>query len=212
MDRTKLGAVSTVVGPALMSIGDLLHPAESWDPAAQVAMLTHDASRWYVAHLLLFIGFLLFTPGFLALSDIGASRRPATAYAARVLLIISVGALGAVFMFEMVLGQFIAAGGDHATAVTLLQVSQSPPVFAAVGPGLLAFFVGSALFVRSLTPLPPALRWPAYAFALGVTLILGEIVLAQVLLSQIGNVLIFVAGTGFARYLLHDERRVLASS
>jgi hypothetical protein len=46
---------------------------------------------------------------------------------------------------------------------------------------------------------------PAVAFGLGAVLILGEILLAEVLLSQIGNVVIFVAGIAFARLLLRER-------
>jgi hypothetical protein len=40
---------------------------------------------------------------------------------------------------------------------------------------------------------------------LGAILILGEIVTAQVVLSQVGNVLMFLGGIGFARALLSEE-------
>ena len=208
--RTRLGAASAILGPALMSVGDLLHPAESWDTTVQVTILTDSASQWYAAHLLLFVGMLLFVPGILELSRLGAKRRPAAAYAARILLVISVGALSAVFVFEMLLGRFVAEGADQAAAVTLLEAFQSSHLFGVLAPGLLAFFVGIALFVRSLAPLTPSLRWPAYAFAFGAILILGEIILAQVLLSQIGNMLMLAGGIGFARVLLRGQRHVPA--
>ena len=53
--RTVIGAASLVVAPAFMSVGDLMHPHETWDAAAQVAIVAESTSRWYVAHLLLFI-------------------------------------------------------------------------------------------------------------------------------------------------------------
>jgi hypothetical protein len=187
-----------------MSVGDLFHPAESWDAGTQISILMDGASRWYAAHLLLFVGMLLFIPGVLEITKLGAQRKPATALAARVLILISAGAMAAVFVFEMLLGTFLSNGADQATAVALLETFQSPEVFAALLPGLLAFFVGTGLFVWSLTPMEAALRWPAVLFAMGAALILAEIILAQVLLSQIGNVLIFVAGMGFARRLLRS--------
>src|SRR5580765_4843191 len=108
--RTVIGATSLIVGPALMSVGDLFHPPEKWEAAAQVAILAESASRWYVAHLLLFVGMLLFIPGILTLTKVAADRRPAAGYAARLLLLASVGALSAVFVFEMLLGRFISVG------------------------------------------------------------------------------------------------------
>jgi len=202
--RTRTGTASLIVAPALMSAGDLMHPHESWDPATQVAMIAESTSRWYLAHLLLFVGMLLFVPGILALSELVAKRRPATGYAARVLLVASVGALSAVFVCEMLLGRFVSQGADQAAAVALFATFQSGAVLGALLPGLLAFFIGTFLFVAPLASTTGPFRWPALCFGLGAVLIMGEIILAQVLLSQIGNILILVAGIGFARLLLHE--------
>lgn len=204
--QTVIGAVSLIVAPAIMSVGDLLHPAEHWHPAAQVAILVDSAWRWYAAHLLLFVGMLLFIPGILELARLVAMRRPAVGYATRILMLISVGALSAVFVFEMLLGRFIAQGASQSSAVTLLEAFQSAQVFGAVVPALLAFFIGTALSVVTLAASAGPARWPALILGLGATLILGEIILAQVLLSQIGNILMFVAGVAFARLLLKEGR------
>jgi len=185
-----------------------MHPHESWDPAAQVAMIAESASRWYLAHLLLFIGMLLFVPGILALTEVVGKRRPTFGYAARVLLTASVGALSAVFVCEMLLGRFVAQGADRAAAVTLFETFQSGAVLGALMPGLLAFFIGTALFVTPFAATTGPFRWPALCFALGAILIMGEIILAEVLLSQIGNILILVAGVAFARLLLRGSEGV----
>lgn len=203
--RVVIGAVSLIVAPALMSVGDLFHPHESWDPVVQLAMVAEAAARWYAAHLLLFIGMLLFVPGIVELTRVAASRRPVAGYAARVLMLVAVGALSAVFVFEMVLGRFVLAGADRTAAVALLEIFQAPAVFAALLPGLLAFFIGTGLAVRALASAGDPFRWPALGFALGAIFIMGEIISAQVLLSQIGNILMFVSGAAFARVLLRDR-------
>ena len=113
----------------------------------------------------------------------------------------SVGALSGVFVSEMLLGRFIAAGANREAAITLFNVFQSPAVFAALVPGLLAFFVGTALAVFALASPAGPFRWPALALGLGALLIMGEIILAQVRLSQIGNIVMLIAGIGFARLL-----------
>ena len=191
-------AGSLIVAPALMSVGDLMHPPESWDSAAQVAIIAAASRRWYLAHLLLLVGILLFVPGILALSRTVAVYRPAVGYASRVLLLASVGALAAVFACEMLLGGFVAA--DPEGAVALVDTFNSR-VLVALLPGLLAFFVGTGLSVAPLASTPGPLRWPALGLGLGALLILGEIVTARVILSQIGNTLICIAGIGFARVL-----------
>lgn len=203
--RTVIGATSLIVGPALMSVGDLFHPAESWAAAAQVAILAESASRWYVAHLLLFVGMLLFIPGILALTRVVSNRRPVAGYVARLLMLASVGALSAIFVFEMVLGHFISAGAGQAAAIALLETFQSAAIFAALLPGLLAFFIGTAFAVVPLASTAGPFRLPALGFGLGAILIMGEIILAQVLLSQIGNIMMLVAGTGFAQSLLRSR-------
>ena len=201
--RTTIGAASLIVGPAVMSVGDLMHPPESWDIPVQVAIIAAAATRWYMAHLLLFVGLLLLVPGILVVTETMARQRPALAYASRLLLLASVGALSAVFGFEMVEGGF-AARADHAAAVALLETFNSR-VLVALTPGLLAFFVGTGLFVVPLASSGGPLRWPAVCFGLGALLILGEIITAQVILSQVGNVLILLGGIGFARVLRSEE-------
>jgi hypothetical protein len=202
--RTTIGAASLIVGPLLMSVGDLFHPKESWDMAAQIAIVADAPTRWYAAHLLLFVGLLLFVPGILALTSIVASRRPRTGYAARVLLIASVGALSGVFLSEMMLGRFISEGADQRSAVALLRTFQSLTIFGALVPGLLAFFIGIGFAVVALAKPAGPFRLPALGYGLGALSILGEIVLAIVLLSQIGNLLMLGAGLATARVLLRN--------
>jgi hypothetical protein len=205
--RTLIEVTSLIVGPALMSVGDLMHPVENLDAAAQVAIVAQSASHWYTAHLLLFVGFLLLVPGTLALSEVAMERKPRAGYAARVLTLISLGAFSAVFAFEMILGRFISAGADQAAAVVLLkQFQQSPHMILALSPGLLAFFVGIALLVISLASTPNQFRWPTLGIALGAGLILAEILSAQVVLSQIGNVVMLISAIAFAMLLLRARR------
>jgi len=198
--RTIIEATSLVLGPALMSMGDLLHPPESWDAAAQVAIVANATDRWYLAHLLLFAGILLLVPGLLALTRLAAARRPAIGYAARVLVLISVGAFAAVTSYEMLVGAFLSGGSSHAAAVALVEAFSSQVIMVLL-PGLLAFFVGTWITVALPATGTSAFRWPALCLGLGAVLILAEIVLAQVVLSQIGNILILLAGIGVARQL-----------
>ena len=202
-------AGSLIVAPALMSVGDLIHPPESWDTVAQVAIVAAAPKRWYLAHLLLFAGILLFVPGILLLSRTLALHRPGLGYASRVLLLASVGALAAVFACEMLFGSFVIA--DQRGADALLQTFNSR-VLVALLPGLLAFFVGTGLVVAPLVSTAGQLRWPALCLGLGALLILGEITTARVILSQIGNILIFVAGIGFARALRRKGPASVAAS
>jgi hypothetical protein len=105
----------------------------------------------------------------------------------------------------MLLGRFVSQGADKAAAIALFQTFQSGVVLGALMPGLLAFFIGTALFVTPLVSTTAPFRWPALCFALGAVLIMGEIILAEVLLSRIGNILILVASITFASLLLRGR-------
>jgi hypothetical protein len=201
--RTLVAAASLFTGPLLMSIGDLLYPKERMDPSEQVAILVGQVSRWYTAHLLLFIGMMLFIPGLLALSALTGARRPGLGYAARILILVGTAAISSIFVAEMLVGRFVLDGADPAVATDLLESMFSGPMMAAVGPAMLAFFVGTAIFAIPLIRAGGGLCWAAGAILIGVLLILAEILSAQVLLSQIGNVLAFLGSATAAWLILH---------
>ena len=199
--RTLVAAASLITGPLLMAIGDLLHPEERMAPAEQIAILVDHASRWYTAHLLLFVGIILFIPGLLALAALTGARRPAAGYAARILILMGTAALASIFVGEMLVGRFVLDGADPAAATDLLESMFSGPILAAVGPALLAFFVGTAAFAIPLMRTGGRMGWAAALILIGVLLILAEILSAQVILSQVGNILAF-CGSATAAWLI----------
>jgi hypothetical protein len=203
--RTLIAAASLIAGPLLMTIGDLFHPEERMDTAEQIPIIVDHASRWYAAHLLLFIGMLLSIPGLLALASLTAERNPAAGFTARILVLIGAAAFAAIFVGEMLIGRFVADGADTATATALLESMFSGPIAAAVIPAALAFFVGTATFAIPLMMAGGKLRWIAVFYSIGALLILGEILSAQVILSQIGNLLIFCGGATTAWLILRGE-------
>jgi len=205
--RTLIPALSLIVGPLLMAIGDLLHPKERMAPPEQVAILVDQASRWYVAHLLLLIGILLFIPGILALAALTETRKPAAGYAARILILVGAAALASIFVGEMLVGRFVLDGADPAAATKLLESMFSGPMLAAVGPAVLAFFVGTAVFAIPLMRAGGSAGRAAGIILIGTILILAEILSAQVLLSQIGNILAFCGSAMAARLILHGVTR-----
>src|SRR6476659_699128 len=199
--RTLVAAASLVAGPLLMTIGDLLHPEERLAPVEQIAILVDDASRWCLAHLLLFAGMMVFIPGLLALAALTAARQPAVGYMARILMLVGVAAFASVFVGEMLVGRFVLDGADPAAAAALLGGMFSGPILAAVGPAMLAFFVGTVAFAVPLMRIGGTLRWAAALILVGTLFILAEILSAQVTLSQIGNILAF-CGSATAALLI----------
>jgi hypothetical protein len=198
-----LGVVSLAVGPLIMAIGDLVHPKEASDLGRQAAIIVEQASRWYLAHLLLFLGLVVFVPGLLTLADLATARRPRVGYAARVLVVVGVGGSAALFVAEMLAGRLGSLGA--AATEEFLETMFSGPI---AGPMLLvalALFVGAAVFAVPLIAGGGPLRWPAVVLLVGVLLVLAEIVSAQVLLSQIGNLLIWGGSAAFAWLLVRGE-------
>lgn len=208
--HTIIPALSLVAGPLLMTVGDLLHPEERMASTEQAAILATQAGRWYVAHLLLFLGMMLFVPGLLALSGLTAVRRPALGYAARILVLIGMAAVASVFVSEMLVGRYVLDGADSASAAALLESMLSGPMVAVVGPAMLAFFVGAAMFALPLVRSRGALGPSAALLLTGSTLILAEIVSAQVILSQIGNALALCGSASAARVILRDAAGEIA--
>jgi len=200
--RTLVAAASLVVGPLLMTIGDLLHPQERMAPPEQIAILVGQASHWYAAHLLLFVGMMLFIPGLLALSALTGARKPGVGYAARILILVGAAALASIFVGEMLVGRFVLDGADPAAATDLLESMFSGPMLAALGPAMLAFFVGTAAFAIPLMRGGGKVGWAAALILIGTLFILAEILSAQVILSQIGNVLAFCGSTTAAWLIL----------
>jgi hypothetical protein len=200
--RTRIAAASLIGGPLLMAVGDLLHPQESMAPREQIALIVHDASRWYTAHLLLFVGLMVFIPGLLALTALARARRPASGYAATILVLVGAAAITSIFVAEMMVGRFLLDGAEPAVATDLLETMFSLPIFAAVGPAMLAFFVGTAVFAIPLMRGRDRVGLAAATILLGALLILAEIVSAQVILSQVGNILVLCGSAAFAWLIL----------
>lgn len=201
--QTLIGAASLAVGPLVMAIGDLLHPKETSDISGQAAIIVEHATRWYLAHLLLFIGLVLFVPGLLTLAGLAAARRPRIGYAARVLVVIGVGGAAAIFVAEMLAGRLGAVSA--AATEEFLDTMFSGPIAGPMLPVALAFFVGAAVFAVPLIAASGPLRWPAVVLLVGILLVLAEIISSQVLLSQIGNVLVWSGSVAFAWLLVRGE-------
>jgi hypothetical protein len=201
--RTVIAAASLVVGPLLMSIGDLVHPQERMDAADQAVIVVAHASRWYGAHLLLLFGMLLLVPGALAITRLATDRNPRLGYTARVLILIGMGAFAAVFSGEMLVGQYASDGAGSAATADLLRALQS--VLGVLAVGGLAFYGGVGAFVTALAKTAGPLRAPAIFYGVGALLILAEIISSQVLLSQVGNVVLVGANSAFAWHILRTE-------
>ena len=209
-DRRAIVIASLVMGPSIMAIGDSLHPEERMAAAEQITIIAEYASRWYAAHLLLYIGMTLFLPGLLTLATLTEARHRSAGYWARILAIIGVAALAAIFVAEMLIGLYLERGGDPHSAVTLLESMLSGRILGALSPAILAFFIGTSMMAIPLIRGGGLIAWAAGLILLGVLLIFVEIVSAKVIFSQIGNVLV-ACGSSLAAWLILQGRAEAAA-
>ena len=191
-------SVSLVVGPLVMSIGDLLHPEERMVPAEQIAIVVNHALRWYTAHLLLFFGMLLFIPGFLGLTALTAMLKPVLGYAARILMMIGTAGFASIITGEMLASRLVLDGVGNAAPISLWTNLFMGPVAAAVGPALLAFFVGILMSAIPLLRGSERLRRPVALIVTGVLFVLAEILTARVVFSRIGNIVVLCGSAEMA--------------
>ncbi len=205
---TTLAVASLVVGPLLMSVGDLLHPEERLDTADQAAIILDHPERWYGAHLLLFLGMLSFIPGLLAAAELLTQRANRSGFFARIFVLVGAAAFSAVFALEMVIGRFASDGADIAATTRLIETIQSGWMLGMILVGGIWFFVGVGLLAGNLIAANDGLRWPAALVALGVVLIIVEIASAQVIASQVGNVLVLVGSTWIAWRIASGAERL----
>ncbi len=207
-------SVSLVVGPLLMSIGDLLHPEERVSPVDQIAIVAEHASRWYAAHLLIFCGMLLFIPGLLRLTALTAILQPVVGYAARILIMIGTAGFASIVTGEMLASRLVLDGVGSGAPISLWTNLFMGPVAAAVGPAVLAFFIGTIMFAIPLLRGSKELRWPVALIGIGVLFVLAEILTARVVLSQIGNIVVLCGSTHAAWLIARSgtDGRELASA
>jgi hypothetical protein len=194
-------SVSLVVGPLVMSIGDLLHPEERMLPVEQIAIVVDHASRWYTAHLLLFFGMLLFIPGFLGLTALTAMLKPVLGYAARILMMIGTAGFASIITGEMLASRLVLDGVGNAAPISLWTNLFMGPVAAAVGPALLAFFVGTMMSAIPLLRGSERLRRPVALIVIGTLFVLAEILTARVVLSRIGNIVVLCGSAEMAWHI-----------
>lgn len=198
-------SVSLVVGPLLMSIGDLLHPEERMSPVEQIAIVVDHTSRWYTSHLLLFFGILLFIPGFLGLTALTATLKPVLGYAARILIMIGTAGFASIVTGEMLASRLVVDGIGNAAPISLWTNLFMGPVAAAVGPAVLAFFVGTIMSAIPLLRGSERLRRPVALIVIGVLFVLAEILTARVIFSRIGNIVVLI-GSADAAWLFARAR------
>jgi hypothetical protein len=151
------------------------------------------------------LGMLLFVPGFLGLSALTARLMPVLGYVARMLLMIGTAGFASIITGEMLASRLVLDGVGNAAPISLWTNLFMGPVVAAVGPALLAFFVGAFMLAIPLLRGLERLRRPIALIVIGALFVLAEILTAHLLFSQIGNVVVLF-GSAEAAWLIARDR------
>lgn len=170
----RLAGLCLLVAPALLLVGELLHPRMQTNASDQYHVLQDLAGRQYASHLIFVISVITFVPALLGLMHL-TSRRPIASQVGLTLGVIGTGALAAFAGAELVTWQAaVAPEADAPAMIALLErVSTSP--------GFLPLFVGSAAF---------PLAFVVSAFALRRT---GEISLWEAILMGVAPLVLLMA-------------------
>ncbi|WP_027346177.1 hypothetical protein [Hamadaea tsunoensis] len=121
------GGLALVAAPVFLLAGGISHGADQPGALAQLTRVRADPGRWYVAHLLMIIGFALLIPAALQLI------RPIRRGAPRVHLVavVLIGLGGIAMIAQIVLDGFgqwlLAQAGDPTTGGLLLERLRSAP-------------------------------------------------------------------------------------
>jgi hypothetical protein len=116
---------------------------------------------------------------------------------------------------EMLASRLVLDGVGSGAPISLWTNLFMGPVVAAVGPAVLAFFVGTIMSAIPLLRGSKRLRWPVALIVIGVLFVLAEILTARVVLSQIGNIVV-LCGSAQAAWLIArsgtDGRELVSGS
>ena len=120
--RATASAACLIAAPLVLLVGALLHPAEKKDVAEQVAIVAANANRWYVAHVLLLVGVVLFVPVVLELMRLLRGRAEGAATVAGTLSVIGLFGVFGIVSIDGLAGWKVATSGiNRIEAVSVMK-------------------------------------------------------------------------------------------
>jgi hypothetical protein len=150
--RTVL-AICLVASPALLTVGDLLHPDAVADPATQLEIIARHRDAYVVAHVLIYVGVVLLIPAALGIATVLEQRRPGSAWttAGVALTIIGAVALAGVSVLEQVRALMVDVNGDRAVLAALdAKTLEAVPLLATVHVPTVGLTVGLLILAVAL--------------------------------------------------------------
>jgi hypothetical protein len=170
--RKNITGVCLMAAPLVLVIGQLIHPVDKTDGAAELRVVVDNLDRWYAAHIIELVAIALMIPAVLGLAHLIHERRPTAAYAGGALSLLGLVAVAAVTGTEGLGGYFVAKAdpdspGSVAFFESMLEGGRLLPLYLVtllLGIGLIVTAVG---LYRSRVVAP----WSAVAIGLGSLLI-----------------------------------------
>lgn len=212
--RSTLIAWSLIAAPALLLVGNALHPVNhKANEAVWVAGIADHRTQWYVAHVVILVALPLFVPAVIALLRLLRGRTAVLAEAGAVVTLFGLFATEAFVAVEgLVTWQMTDGGANRDEMVALLErFNQEAGTFVPIGLGTAVFVAGMAVLGLALVRaglVPPLLAWAVLvsrliaAAAIAVGESSGEY--QQAIVSG-GDLVLLLGLGGLGLWLLRDR-------
>lgn len=198
--RARLGRAAVVAAPLVLLGGALAHPSESTDAARQLDITARALDRWYIAHLLYMVGFVLFVPAVLTLGRTLRDRAPLVELWGTSLTVIGLFSSAGIVAVEGFGGWQLAQIADRPAATDALHrlVTSAGVVvpFALIG---LAVPVGLIVLAVGIGRTGTTAPWVAWTLGAGAVLLgvgLGAALRAALVAGLAGIAIAMAASTG----------------
>ena len=106
--RKTATGVCLIAAPAVLIVGEAIHPDEQSDAAEMMATIAGGLDRWYAAHVIVLVGMLLAVAAVLGLAHMLHDRRPMLAFVGGGLAIAGILFVSAIIGADGFAGYFVA--------------------------------------------------------------------------------------------------------
>ncbi len=196
--RSSWSLAALVAAPLLMVAGSAIHPAESADGAAQLAIVSEQSTRWAISHDLLALGAIIMVGAVFALGQILHTTGPRTARIGTALGVLGCGGLLGLFALEGFGAHALIGLNDPAAAGAALDrlADEAMASFAPVSLllTLALMIMGVGLLRGRFVPV-----WAAAALVTGAAALMAGVVSEIGVVAATGQIVMTVAMIGIAQ-------------
>ncbi len=203
--RRMLVGACLILGPAVLVVVELLHPAQDDDAAGLLANVSESTTAQYWAHALALISIALVIPAVLGLVHMTRTGRPVLAHAGGVLAIVGLVAFSAIVGTEFVVWQ-AAKNPDTAAMTELIDQTLQSSGFVPLYLAGLAFPLGFLVLGIALQLTRTAPAWSSAALGVApAVMIINEIAIGPKWLTVASAVVLLLGAGSIGRGLLTES-------